>query len=158
MRLLYRIWSGANRTAQELMWLSVGEMVLREEPRVRSAAAKLTRAARNLRGSLSLNRELGGESRDALAAVQVHLQPGGYLLDRSDDDLLAGALYESGGNLYSFGQGMGNRDSKAQCVIRHLEDALKVPVPSRVLEIGCSAGAATCEYAAHYRRSGGACH
>lgn len=147
---LYRIWSALNRSAQEMMWLSVGESVVREEPRVREAWERHAAADRR-RGSLTLDDQgmEPGDSERALEDHFVHLQPGGYLLDRDGGDLLAGALYESGGNLYSFGQGMGQRDSKAKCVIRFLEAEYAIK-PQRILDLGCSAGAASCDYAGHW--------
>jgi len=85
-----------------------------------------------------------------VASVDIHLQPGGYALDRNPRDIVAGALYENGGNIYSFGQGVGQSDSKAGAVIRYLDSTRPGFLPARMLEIGCSAGAAACAYAAHY--------
>ena len=85
-----------------------------------------------------------------VASVDIHLQPGGYALERSPNDVVAGALYENGGNVYSFGQGIGKADSKAGAVIAHLEKIRPGFEPRHMLEIGCSAGAAACAYAAHY--------
>jgi len=85
-----------------------------------------------------------------IAAVDIHLQPGGYALNRHPHDVLAGALYENGGNVYSLGQGIGKADSKAAAVIAHLGKIRPGFKPQRMLEIGCSAGAAACAYAAYY--------
>ncbi len=85
-----------------------------------------------------------------IAGVDIHLQPGGYALERGARDVVAGALYENGGNVYSFGQGIGQADSKAGAVIRYLDSERPGFAPRRILEIGCSAGAAACAYAAHY--------
>jgi SAM-dependent methyltransferase len=144
----YRLWSAMNRSAQEMLWVAVGEPVMREVERLESEAERLAGRPDRL-GGLELDPQFvpaGG-----VATTDIHLQPGGYTLERGPRDIVAGALYENGGNVYSFGQGIGRADSKAGAVIRYLEERHPGFVPRRILEIGCSAGAAACGYAAHYR-------
>jgi len=143
----YRLWSALNRSAQELIWMAAGEPVLREVERLESNAERLMNAP-GRRGALHLDPSFDPPAE--IAGVDIHLQPGGYALDRGPRDIVAGALYESGGNVYSFGQGVGQSDSKAGAVTRYLEKQRPGYVPRRILEIGCSAGAAACAYAAHY--------
>ena len=143
----YRLWSAMNRSAQELIWMAAGEPVLRSVEWLESSAERLMNSPHR-RGALHLNPSF--EPPAEIAAVDIHLQPGGYALDRGARDIVAGALYESGGNVYSFGQGVGRTDSKAGAVIRHLEAQRPGYAPQRILEIGCSAGAAACAYAAHF--------
>jgi len=99
-------------------------------------------------GSLALDPDY--DPSPEVAAVDIHLQPGGYAMDRGGHDVVAGALYECGGNVFSFGQGIGRGDSKAGVVIRLLEEAFGGFVPGKLLDIGCSAGAASAAYAAHW--------
>lgn len=143
----WRLWSAMNRSAQEMLWVAVGEPLCRDQARIEAESARL-QAAPERRGALHLDPAFIPPAE--IAAVDIHLQPGGYVLDRSPNDVLAGALYENGGNVYSFGQGIGRADSKAGAVIRYLEQQWPGLEPQRVLEIGCSAGAAACAYAAHY--------
>jgi len=143
----YRLWSALNRSAQELIWMAAGEPVLREVERLEETAQQLMNAP-GRRGTLDLDPAFTPPAE--IAAVDIHLQPGGYALDRGPRDIVAGALYESGGNVYSFGQGVGQSDSKAGAVIRHLEQSRPRFAPRRILEIGCSAGAAACAYAARF--------
>ncbi|HET9427369.1 MAG TPA: class I SAM-dependent methyltransferase [Allosphingosinicella sp.] len=143
----YRLWSAANRSAQEMIWVSVGEPIYRDLPRITAAASALSHAPERL-GSLEL--DPGYEPSPEVADVDIHLQPGGYAMDRGEDDVVAGALYELGGNVFSFGQGIGRGDSKAAVVIRLLESDFGGFEPKRILDIGCSAGAASAAYAAHY--------
>lgn len=143
----YRRWSAANRAAQEMIWVSVGEPIYRDLDRMeREAAALIDSPAK--RGSLTL--DPGYDPSPEVADTDIHLQPGGYAMDRGGHDVVAGALYECGGNVFSFGQGIGRGDSKAGVVIRLLEEALDGFVPGRMLDIGCSAGAASAAYAAHW--------
>ena len=143
----YRLWSAMNRSAQEMIWVAAGEPVFRESARLEDEAARLA-GRPDKRGALHLDPSF--EPPQEVAAVDIHLQPGGYALNRSPRDVAAGALYENGGNIYSFGQGVGQTDSKAGAVIRYLESVRPGFRPRRMLEIGCSAGAASCGYAAHY--------
>jgi len=143
----YRLWSAMNRSAQEMLWLAVGEPVLREVEHLEAEAARLA-AAPDRRGALQLDPDF--DPPQPIASTDIHLQPGGYTLERGPRDIVAGALYENGGNVYSFGQGIGRADSKAAAVIRYLAEQRPDFAPRRILEIGCSAGAAACGYAAHF--------
>ena len=143
----YRLWSAMNRAAQEMLWLAVGEPVMRDVERLEAEAERLATRPGRL-GALEL--DPGFAPAGGVAETDVHLQPGGYTLERGPRDIVAGALYENGGNVYSFGQGIGRGDSKAGAVIRYLDERHPGFVPRRILEIGCSAGAAACGYAAHY--------
>lgn len=139
----YRSWSAANRAAQEMLWVSVGEPVYRDRERIAAITCE-TMAGETL-GSLTLDPEY--DPSPEVADVDIHLQPGGYAMDMGDGDAVAGALYECGGNVFSFGQGIGRGDSKAGVVIRLLERDLGGFRPHRMLDIGCSAGAASAAYA-----------
>ena len=143
----YRLWSATNRAAQEMIWVSVGEPVYRDLDRMTEAAMALI-AAPDKRGSLALDPSYLPSPE--VADVDIHLQPGGYGMDRGEDDVVAGALYECGGNVFSFGQGIGRGDSKAGVVIKLLDDHFDGFRPKRILDVGCSAGAASAAYAAHY--------
>lgn len=143
----YRRWSAANRAAQEMIWVSVGEPIYRDLARMKKATAELMESP-SRRGSLTLDPEY--DPSPEVADTDIHLQPGGYAMDRGDYDVVAGALYECGGNVFSFGQGIGRGDSKAGVVIRLLEEKYGGFVPEKMLDIGCSAGAASAAYAAHW--------
>ncbi|MEO8751130.1 MAG: class I SAM-dependent methyltransferase [Casimicrobiaceae bacterium] len=143
----YRVWSAMNRSAQEMVWMAAGEPILREVERIEAHAQEIADAP-DKRGMLYLDPQFAPPAE--IASVDIHLQPGGYALERNPRDVVAGALYESGGNLYSFGQGIGKSDSKAGAVVQHLAAIRPDFAPRRMLEVGCSAGAAACCYAASY--------
>jgi len=143
----YRMWSAANRAVQEMIWLSVGEPIFRDRARMQAAARELIEAPTKL-GALKLDPAY--DPSPEIAAVDVHLQPGGYARSDDPDDIVAGALYETGGNIYSFGQGAGKGDSKAGVVCNLLRSEFPDFTPTRILDLGCSAGAASCAYASEY--------
>lgn len=140
----YRTWATLARSAQELMWSSLADTLDRERPRLAAAAARLSRESA-CGGTLELDPAFVPPR--GMAQVEVHLQPGGYTLDLGPDDVAAGAYYESGGNLYAFGQGIGRSDSKAAHVQRFLRERYPDLAPRRILDMACSAGSATVPYA-----------
>jgi SAM-dependent methyltransferase len=140
----YKAWCRLARTAQELMWDSVYAPIRREKPRLTQTYRALTDPARR-RGSLELDSSC--ERPRGLQMIDIHLQPGGYLKDEGADDFDAGALYEAGGNIYAFGQGIGRRDSKAAAVQAFIAERYPGFAPKRILDMGCSAGSATVPYA-----------
>lgn len=146
----YRMWSAANRSAQEMLWVSVGEPVYRDLDRMQAAARALAEAP-DRKGSLTL--DTGYDPSPEVADVDIHLQPGGYGLDHGPGDIVAGALYETGGNVFSFGQGAGRSDSKAGVAVRLLAEHFPGFVPKRILDLGCSAGAASAAYAATFPKA-----
>ncbi|MGI9342655.1 MAG: class I SAM-dependent methyltransferase [Gammaproteobacteria bacterium] len=142
----YEYWASATRVSQDRMWWLLAGQVDADYDRIAADARARTG---DPQGSLSLGEvdEIPEYYRDS---VCIHGQPGGYLLDRGDDDLAAGILYEAGGNIYALGQGIGRRDSKAQRLIRHIRDTFPDLQPRRILEMGCSAGSQSADYPAAF--------
>lgn len=143
----YRMWSAANRAVQEMLWMSVGEPIFRDQARIEQAANALSNAPKK-RGSLQLNPQY--DPSPEVAQVDIHLQPGGYALARSEHDVTAGALYETGGNVFSFSVGGRRDDSKAAAISKLIERDYPGFTPTRILDLGCSAGAASAAYAWRY--------
>jgi ubiquinone/menaquinone biosynthesis C-methylase UbiE len=143
----YQIWSAFSRSAQDVMWNSVAETIHRELPRMKEVAARLSNAPAG--GSCTIDPDFVAPA-DAYAG-HIHGQPGGYMLgEETPDDFVAGALYESGGNAYSLGVGIGTRDSKSAAVINFLLERYPNFKPRRILDLGCSSGGATVGYAAAF--------
>lgn len=142
----YQAWGSLTRTAQDLMWNTVEGAIQRDMPRLQAAADKVGNAPAG--GSLNLDPNFQPPS-DAFAA-NIHGQPGGYMRQADNRDIVAGALYESGGNAFSAGTGIGNKDSKAGAVIAWLAKEYPDLKPKRILDLGCSAGGASVAYAAHF--------
>ena len=140
----YREWSALARAAQEQMWVAVGDSVFRERHRLAETARRLHDSPKRL-GSLDLDPEFVPPR--GVTGVDIHLQTGGYALDLGGGDCSAGALYECGGNLYAFGQGIGRTDSKADHVQRFIAAKFPQLKPKRILDMGCSAGSASVPYA-----------
>ncbi len=140
----WRSWSAMNRAAQELMWVAIGDTIFRERDRLAETAQRL-REQPGRRGSLHLDPTFVPPR--GVTAVDIHLQTGGYAMDLGDGDVCAGALYECGGNLYAFGQGISRTDSKASHVQRFIAERFPQLRPRRILDLACSAGSASVPYA-----------
>ena len=143
----WRSWSTFARSAQEQMWGAMSESVFRERSRLSATALGLAQSPR-CGGSLELDPGLVPPR--GVTAVDIHLQTGGYMLDLGDHDCSAGALYECGGNLYAFGNGISRHDSKAAHVQRFIASRFPELRPRKILDMGCSAGSASVPYAQAY--------
>ena len=130
------------RQAQQRMWRSVQQPLLRQREQLQLRAEAATRQPR---GSLTLNPTT--EIPPAMAQNAVHLQPGTYCKNSDGQDLDAGVLYEAGGAIYSQGQRVGTAESKADMVIRHLRQQFPDFHPHSIVDLACSAGASTLPYA-----------
>ena len=141
---LYQTWSSLMRASQDMMWDAVGASIERDAPRMEPRAREL-RQSNHKRGSLMLDASV--KMPEYIGHIDVHGQPGGYEQDEAPDDIVSGALYESGGNLYSRGVAIGRNDSKAGCLIGYLREQHADLKPRRILDMGCSAGGASVPYA-----------
>lgn len=140
----YQIWATMYRGGQEQLWQAVEEPLRRCESELSERYDRLANA-KNKHGSLHLDCDM--QIPAAVRSVEIHLQPGGYALNRHDKDFLAGALYEAGGAVYSRSVGVGAEESKAECIIRYLGEWYPAQKPRKILDMGCSAGGSSVDYA-----------
>ncbi len=138
----YLMFSALNRNAQEMMWDAVCDPIYRQEERLAATYDRLHGAAQ---GSLTLDPNFKVPA--GIREINIHLQPGGYAQDLSAQDVIAGALYEGGGNLYSMGGGIGTMESKAEVIQRFLKERFPDFTPTRILDMGCSAGSSSTPWA-----------
>ncbi|MGA9024825.1 MAG: methyltransferase domain-containing protein [Steroidobacteraceae bacterium] len=134
---LYTGYSLLVRGTQELLWDTLGEVVEKQLPILIPRAA----AARATRGTLELNPRLPIPA--YTAAVDIHVMPGGFHTEITDDDLFAGALYDRGVHVFAFG-GLGPLNDEmgvatAAAVRRQFPDIK----PGKILDLGCGAGNST---------------
>ncbi|MDX2224114.1 MAG: class I SAM-dependent methyltransferase [Rhodospirillaceae bacterium] len=140
----YLMFSALNRTAQELMWDAVADPIYRQKDRLEQAYDRL-HGSPNRKGSLHLDPAFNPPQ--GIKSVDIHLQPVNYAADYGDADVLAGAFYEGGGNLYSMGGGIGTIESKAEVIQRFLRERFPGFTPTKILDFACSAGSSSTPWA-----------
>ena len=140
---MYQSYKTLGEQAQTLMWTLVQQTVNRELERI-SAEAKVLMETRPAGGSVTLDPEMT-EPSDVLI-VPIHHQPGGYMKNLGPGDIKAGALYEMGGRIYTYGLGTKSNDSKGHFLSRQIMESNPGFCPKRILDVGCSCGAATVVY------------
>jgi SAM-dependent methyltransferase len=136
----YLMFSALNRDAQELMWDAVADSIYRNKDRLEKTYAKLHNA-NTRKGSLELDPKF--DPPRGIKEVNIHLQPVNYAADYGQHDILAGAFYEGGGNLYSMGGGIGIMESKAEVIQRFLKERFPGFTPTKILDFACSAGSSS---------------
>jgi hypothetical protein len=140
----YLMFSALNRDAQELMWDAVADPIYRQKDRLEQTYTKLHNTPKR-KGTLNLNPAF--DPPRGIKEVNIHLQPVNYAADFGDNDVLAGAFYEGGGNLYSMGGGIGTMESKAEVIQRFLKERFAGFTPTKILDFACSAGSSSTPWA-----------
>ena len=137
------------RTTQEMVWDNVGESVERQLDTL-NAKAKAT-SSRRKKGSLTLNPDMPIPR--YMQAVDIHVMPGNFHTDRSSDDVYAGALYDRGVYVFSFGGLGGLNDNYGHSIAEFVKEEFPKFKPRRILEIGCGTGMATVPVAQAFPRA-----
>ena len=133
----YRGSNVVGRAVQELLWDTVGESVERQLDELNARAKPRPGAL----GSVRTNPDMPIPR--YIDAVDIHVMPGNFHTELSDDDVFAGALYDRGVHVFSFG-GLGTQNEglgvALAAFIRERFPDLK---PRRILDIGCGPGFST---------------
>lgn len=143
----YQFWSATQRRSQELMWESV---IVPTERQLDDLVRRYreTGRTRPAGGTLQLDETL--EVPRYHTAVDIHIQPGGYHTDFTEDDVSAGALYEGGLPIYIGGALGPNSDGIGRALVEYVQDKHPHISPRQVLDMGCAVGNSTLPWAAAY--------
>ncbi len=129
----YQMWSALQRSSQEMVWDSVADTVECHLPELIEKAKQTGN-----KGSLTLDPNL--EIPRYHTATDIHLQPGAYHTNSTEDDVAAGAVYDHGTYIYSMGGlGTGN-DGLGQLAFEFFEKEFPDKTLERVLDMGCTIG------------------
>ncbi|PEQ11383.1 methyltransferase type 12 [Novosphingobium sp. PC22D] len=140
----FQSYAGLNRTAQELLWLSVIDAI--EHDWNRLSAEVEARAGQG--GELRIPENF--DVPRYVTALDIHCMPGGYASAADPAQFAAGALYERGVYLYAMGYGGPFNDGKGRSVCNYLLKHLPGFEPARILDMGCSVGHSTLPYEEAY--------
>ncbi len=141
---LYRTWISIRRTSQEMMWDAVASSIDRQLDELTKKADIATP-----RGTLTLDPEF--EPPRYIAALDVHMMPGGYANDRGAGDIRQGALIDRGGAVYMLGRNGGlMNDVRGHTTVQHLFEVYPDLEPERIVDLGCAVGASTVAVASYF--------
>ncbi|MEM8815130.1 MAG: class I SAM-dependent methyltransferase [Pseudomonadota bacterium] len=143
----YQFWSAMQRRSQEMMWESVADPTERQLDELIERTLKIA-AERPAGGSLELDPELPVPRYHT--AHDIHLQPGAYHTELTDDDVAAGAIYEAGLPIYIDGELGPENDRIGMAMIKFFENNFERAAPKRILDMGCTVGNSTLPWAAAY--------
>lgn len=136
----YQMASSLKRTAQEIMFDSVGENVERQLGSLMTKAKRFRKAGK--RGSLRLDPKL--KIPRYHTAVDIHCMPGGYHSEIAPrDDVYAGALYDRSIFLFSMGMRGALNDDFGRSLVAYYKREHPDLNPKRILDLGCSVGHGT---------------
>jgi len=139
----YRAGTLVGRASQELMWDVVGESVERQLDDLKARVPK----GKTL-GSLRVNPAL--EMPSYIEAVDIHVMPGNFQTEITDNDVFAGALYDRGVHVFSYG-GLGEyNQGLGDAFAAFFKEKFPDMKPKRVLDMGCGCGFSTVPFKQAY--------
>jgi ubiquinone/menaquinone biosynthesis C-methylase UbiE len=145
--IYFRFYSGLRVNAQEMVWASVRQPIERQAAELHRRAAELGQTATE-RNRLTLDPAL--ETPRNVTALDVHLMPGCYHFESGPEDLSAGAVYENGLSVFSFGLMGRNLDDIGASITTWLAQKHPDFQPKSILDLGCSVGHQTLPWARRY--------
>lgn len=143
---LFRLYSSVRYNAQEMVWRSVLRPLGENRAELGEKIEQTTRG--ETLGSLSLNPEL--EIPRNVTAIDVHLTPGSYHREDPKAPWMAGALYDHGFNVFSFGLMGKNHDDIGQSMSQYIRHQFPDFKPTVIIDVGCTIGHNTCAWKRTY--------
>jgi ubiquinone/menaquinone biosynthesis C-methylase UbiE len=131
----FKFYSSLRVTAQDMVWQSVLPPLERQRDELKTKAHQLE--AKGV-GSLQLKPTFAVPR--YASAIDVHLMPGNYDSEFDQGDLSAGALYDNGLAVFSFGLMGQNLDDIGQSIARFVRAKYPEFHPNNILDLGCTIG------------------
>jgi len=158
----FKFYSSLRVTAQDMVWQSVIPPLERNRPALKEKAAQLTGKRPKMKGKGTGQGEATAQSKGTLAirpgfevpryvsAIDVHLMAGNYDGEYEPDDLAAGALYDNGLAVFSFGLMGDNLDDIGQSIAGFIKLRFPNLRPAKILDLGCTIGHNTGSWKDHF--------
>ncbi|MCG8440896.1 MAG: class I SAM-dependent methyltransferase [Caulobacterales bacterium] len=143
--LYFKFYSSMRYNAQEMVWRAVQRPLGDQIDELNRKAADHAANAEEVGGSLTLDPSL--ELPANVAKVDVHLAPGSYHEEYAADDCTAGAVYDHGLNVFSFGLMGANLDDIGHSMANYIRVKHPDFRPSAILDVGCTIGHNSCAWA-----------
>lgn len=139
----WQMYSSVHRSAQEMMWETCGQRTERQIGGL-IGKSKALKSNRKKKGSLRLDPNLKVPRYNG--AVDIHIQPGGYHSDLAEEDVFAGALYDTAVYIYVL-EGLGPKnDDLGRTAIAYLKKHYPNFKARKILDMGCAVGHSTLPY------------
>jgi ubiquinone/menaquinone biosynthesis C-methylase UbiE len=142
----FKFYSSLRVTAQDMVWQSVMSPLDRQRDELKDKARALDE--RTHLGSVELEPDF--EVPRSVSALDVHLMPGNYDSEYDRNDLVAGALYDNGLAVFSFGLMGQNLDDLGQSIAGFIRNKYPQFRPRAILDLGCTIGHNTGAWKDHY--------
>lgn len=130
----YQLWSAIRRSTMECRQQAGRSLVLRQIDRLNAVAAQFNDGAE----TLILDPE--AQIPDYVSVVDTHCMPGSYHTSVVEDDVSAGANYDSGLFVTTVGQLGSMTDGGGRAISDWLKKDHPDFAPKRILDIGCTIG------------------
>ncbi|MCY4357573.1 MAG: class I SAM-dependent methyltransferase [Gammaproteobacteria bacterium] len=143
--LYFKFYSSMRYNTQEMVWRSVQHPIEENLDTLQSQASKYLEQEDSAGSSLKLDPDLKLPSN--VADIDVHLAPGAYHEEICADDVSAGAVYDHGFNVFSFGMMGENHDDIGHSMANYIKVKFPDFQPRDILDMGCTIGHNTCAWA-----------
>ncbi|MDX2143675.1 MAG: class I SAM-dependent methyltransferase [Rhodospirillaceae bacterium] len=143
----YQDWATLVRTAQEMMWDSVGTCVDRQLDEL------ITKAdVKNPKGSLTLDPNFVVPR--YIDAFDIHCMPGNYHAVTKANDVRQGAVFDRAAAIYHMGRNGGfMNDIRGHTIVSHFFERWPDHAPQRILDVGCTVGHTTVAVASYFPKA-----
>ena len=137
---MFKAYSSARTCAQEMVFDVVSDSVDREFETLRAKAKPVAK-----KGSLTLDDSV--EIPKSVSEIDVHLAPGSYHAEYTEEDFATGAVYDNAIEVFSFGQFGKDSNDIGMTLSNYVR--LKFPdfKPAKILDAGCTIGHNTLPWA-----------
>lgn len=143
---LFRLYSSMRYNTQEMVWRSVLRPLAENRKALGSKFDSVVDGETS--GSLTLDPKL--EIPRNVTAIDVHLTPGSYHREDPQAPWMAGALYDHGFNVFSFGMMGENHDDIGQSMSQYIRHRFPDFTPQTIVDVGCTIGHNTCAWKRSY--------
>ncbi|MEZ5895523.1 MAG: class I SAM-dependent methyltransferase [Parvularculaceae bacterium] len=137
-----KFWGALKRAHQDFYVNVTARAVDRQLASLVDAYRQLARG--DVRGSLELAPDI--EMPAYLSTVDIHCVPGGYGLERCDDDVYPGARSDLGGAVFAMRRHGALHDDKGVTGARVVKERFPAFSPKAILDLGCTSGNSTLPY------------
>ena len=145
---LFKYYSNLRCNTQEAVWRSVIPGVEREIEDLNRRAQVLSQSTENAQGTLTVDPKF--DVPRYVSELDVHLMPGNYHEERVAGDISQGAIYENGLSVFAMGLLGSRMDDITQSVSTYFQMRNPDFKPTRILDMGCTAGHSTLPWKDRY--------